>query len=240
MGQISNVVGTYGTDYQYRAEQAKKKQQTEAVERMDRTYGRTIGEPKLSEKAQEYYKKLKAKYSNMDFILVSPELKEEAEAKKGTYASSKELLVLIDSDKIEKMASDENFRKKYESILDGASMQMQQMKKELGSNADSVSSFGMTFDDKGNASYFAVIDKSLAAQKERITEKREEAAKEKKAEAKKEEETEKKRKGDTTTVTASSWKELLNKIEEIIFADSRERTLTMEEKAVGQSIDYTV
>ena len=27
MGQISNVVGTYGTDYQYRAEQTKKKQQ---------------------------------------------------------------------------------------------------------------------------------------------------------------------------------------------------------------------
>lgn len=239
MGQISNVVGTYGTDYQYRTEQTKKKQQTGAVERMDHTYGRTIGEPELSEKAQEYYKKLKAKYSNMDFILVSPELKEEAEAKKGTYASSKELLVLIDSDKIEKMASDENFRKKYESILDGASMQIQQMKKELGSNADSVSSFGMTFDDKGNASYFAVIDKSLAAQKERIAEKREEAAKEKKAEAKKEEK-ESKRKGDTTTVAASSWQELLNKIEEIISADRRNRTLTTEEKAVGQSIDYTV
>lgn len=247
MGQISNVASNYAADYQYRAEQTKKKQQTGAVERMDRTYGRTIGEPELSEKAQEYYKKLKEKYSNMDFILVSPELKEEAEAKKGTYASSKELLVLIDSDKIEKMASDENFRKKYESILDSASMQMQQMKSELGGNADAVSSFGMTFDDKGNASFFAVVDKSLAAQKERITEKREEAAKEKKAEAKKEaaeaakeKKAEAKKNADTTTVTASSWQELLNKIEELLSDGRGERILTTAEKAVGQSIDYTV
>ena len=74
--------------------------------------GRTIGDPVLSDKAQKYYEKLKAKYSNMDFILVSPEKKEEAESKKGMYQSSKELLVLIDSDKIEKMAEDEEYRAK--------------------------------------------------------------------------------------------------------------------------------
>lgn len=244
MSQISNVAGNYGADYQYRTEQAKKKQQTGATERMDRTYGRTIGEPELSDEAKEYYKKLKAKYSNMDFILVSPEAKAEAEAKKGTYASTKELLVLIDSDKIEKMATDENYRRKYESILDGAMIQTQQMKKELGSNADAVTSFGMTFDDKGNASFFAVVDKSLAAQKERITERKAEAAKEKKAEAKKEAQEAKDKRGekssDVTTITASSWQELLQKIQETLSSDGMGKTKTAAEKAVGQSIDYAI
>ena len=241
MSQMSNVTGTYGTEYQSRTEQTRKKQQTAAVERMDRNYGRVIGEPELSDTAKEYYEKLKKKYSGMDFILVSPEMKQAAEARKGSYLSSKELLVLIDSDKIEKMATDENYRRKYESILDTAMVQTQQMKKDLGSNAEAVTSFGLTFDDKGNASFFAVVDKSLAAQKERITEKKAEAAQEKKTEAKKE--AKNKRGGkdsEVTTLTASSWQELLQKIQETLASDGTGKNLTAEEKALGQSIDYTI
>lgn len=241
MSQMSNVTGTYGTEYQSRTEQTRKKQQTAAVERMDRNYGRVIGEPELSDTAKEYYEKLKKKYSSMDFILVSPEMKQAAEARKGSYLSSKELLVLIDSDKIEKMATDENYRRKYESILDTAMVQTQQMKKDLGSNAEAVTSFGMTFDDKGNASFFAVVDKSLAAQKERITEKKAEVAQEKKTEAKKE--AKNKRGGkdsEVTTLTASSWQELLQKIQETLASDGTGKNLTAEEKALGQSIDYTI
>lgn len=241
MSQMSNVAATYGTEYQSRTEQTRKKQQTGAVERMDRNYGRVIGEPELSDTAKEYYDKLKKKYANMDFILVSPEMKQAAEAKKGSYFSSKELLVLIDSDKIEKMAADENYRRKYESILDTAMVQTRQMKQDLGSNAGAVTSFGMTFDDKGNASYFAVVDQSLAAQKERITEKKAEAAQEKKAEGKKE--TQKKqgeKDSEVTILTASSWQELLQKIQESLAADGTGKTLTAAEKALGQTIDYTV
>lgn len=244
MSQMSSIAGTYGTEYQSRTEQTKKKQQNAAVERMDRNYGRVIGEPELSDTAKEYYEKLKKKYSNMDFILVSPEMKQQAEAKKGSYLSSKELLVLIDSDKIEKMATDENYRRKYESILDSAMVQTQQMKKDLGSNAGAVTSFGMTFDDKGNASFFAVVDKSLAAQKERITEKKAEVAEEKKAEAKKEAKEAKNKRGgkdsEVTTLTASSWQELLQKIQETLASDGTGKTLTVAERALGQSIDYTV
>lgn len=58
------------------------------------------------------------------------------------YASSKELLVLIDSDKIERMAEDEEYRKKYEGILSNATSQMQIMKQKLGTNANKVSSLG--------------------------------------------------------------------------------------------------
>ena len=40
-------------------------------EKSSKVSGKTIGEPKLSDKAKEYYEKLKKKFSTMDFILVS-------------------------------------------------------------------------------------------------------------------------------------------------------------------------
>lgn len=251
----NSAAAAYAADSQYRVSQAAKSEAAEKTQAKKKVSGRTIGDPVLSEKAQKYYEKLKAKYSNMDFILVSPEKKEEAERNKGMYQSSKELLVLIDSDKIEQMAEDESYRKKYESILSGATAQMNQMKSSLGTSASRVSSFGMTFDDHGNASLFAVVDKSMAAQKERIKEKRAESAKEKKEAAKKAAEKkaeeakaadkngktkEKDRSSNQVTVTASSFEELLKKIEGVIFEDKADSVLTDAEKAVGRSVDYTL
>lgn len=255
MGQIgsNSAVGSYVADYQYRTEQAKKNETTKETgktEKKTKVSGRTIGEPVLSEKAAKYYEQLKAKYSNMDFILVSPDKKEEAESKKGLYQSDKELIVLIDSDKIEKMAEDEAYRKKYESILSNATAQVAQMKSSLGANGDSVSSIGMTFDDHGNASFFAVVDKSLAAQKERIAQKKEQRAEEKKnaqkkeaakkAEEKRAEASEKGERGDKVTVTASSLEELLKKIDTVIMESRADSVMTEAEKTVGSSIDYSV
>ena len=269
MSEISSnsALNSYAADYSYRTEHNKKtdsNKKADVTKEADKTTkkskvsGRTIGDPVLSDKAQKYYEKLKAKYSNMDFILVSPEKKEEAE-------SSKELLVLIDSDKIEKMAEDEEYRAKYEGILNNAASRLNQMKDSLGSKADSVSSFGMTFDDHGNASFFAVVDKSLASQRERIADKKEAAAKEKKkaqreaqekrAEEKKADRTDKKGKTDGTgkakdtektsdadkvTVSASSWEELLKKIDNVIYESRADSVMTKEEKAVGQSFDYSI
>ncbi len=280
MSEISSnsALNSYAADYSYRTEYNKKtdnNKKTDGTKETDKTTkkskvsGRTIGDPVLSDKAKKYYEKLKAKYSNMDFILVSPEKKEEAESKKGMYQSSKELLVLIDSDKIEKMAEDEEYRAKYEGILDNAASRLNQMKDSLGSKADSVSSFGMTFDDHGNASFFAVVDKSLASQRERIADKKEAAAKEKKkaqkeaqkeaqekrAEEKKADQTDKKGKTDGTgkakdtektldtdkvTVSASSWEELLKKIDHVIYESRADSVMTKEEKAVGGSFDYSI
>lgn len=276
MSEISNnsALNSYAEDYSYRTEYNRKtdnNKKTDGTKEMDKTAkksrvsGRTIGDPVLSDKAKKYYEQLKAKYSNMDFILVSPEQKEEAESKKGMYQSSKELIVLIDSDKIEKMAEDEEYRAKYEGILSNATSQLSQMKDSLGSKADSVSSFGMTFDDNGNASFFAVVDKSLAAQKERIADKKVAAAEEKKKAQKKTQEKraeerkadradknkkmdsadktnskEKSSDADKVTVSASSWEELLKKIDNVIYESRADSVLTKEEKAVGQSFDYSI
>ena len=193
---------------------------TTPVAKVSKKYGKQIGEPQLSEKAEKYYEKLKKKYGNMDFILVSADQKEQAEANAAKYGSNKSLIVLIDEDKIEKMAEDESYRKKYEGILDKATGQFAQMKESLGSNADSVKAFGMKFDDYGNASFFAVVDKSLAAQKDRIQQRHDQKVADKKAaekKAAKKEQQEKilekqKRPEDLVTVEASAWDELVQKI----------------------------
>lgn len=221
---------------------------TQPLAKMSKKYGKQIGEPQLSEKAEKYYEKLKKKYGNMDFILVSADQKEQAEANAAKYGSNKSLIVLIDEDKIEKMAEDESYRKKYEGILDKATGQFAQMKESLGSNADSVKAFGMKFDDYGNASFFAVVDKSLAAQRERIQQRHDQKVADKKAadkKAAKKEQQEKildkqKRPEDLVTVEASSWDELLQKINETVAMGRSDMVQTQAETYVGQQFDYTV
>ena len=68
---VSNLYSTYGT--QSRTDSAKASKTTG-------TYGKTIGNAKLSEEGAKYYQELKSKYSNMDFILVSKDQKANAQA----------------------------------------------------------------------------------------------------------------------------------------------------------------
>lgn len=204
-----------------------------------------IGEPKLSEKAQKYYDRLKKKFSNMDFILVSADMKEEAEANAGKYGSNKSLIVLIDDEKIEEMANDPATREKYEGVLRGATTQFAQMKQDLGSNADNVKAFGMKVNDNGTASYFAVVDKSLSAQKKRIEEKADKNREDKKKAERQERKEQLDGKyadnaKDEVTVTASSWDELLKKINDTIGEWYGNSVRTQQETWVGQQFDYTV
>lgn len=184
----------------------------------------------LSEKAQKYYEQLKKKFSNMEFVLVSAADKEKVAANAGSYANNKGMVVLIDTDKIEKMAEDEDYRKKYEGIIANAATQMAGLSSSLGTSSGSVKAYGMKFDDGGNASFFAVIDKSYAAQRERIAKKAEqksEDAKEAKKEAVKE-------------VTASSIEELLQKINDTLYDSMSDNVKTDTEKLYGQNFDFTV
>lgn len=135
------------------------------------TNGKTIGQPELSDKAKKYYEQLKKKYANMDFILVSEDMKAQAQANAGSYADANRMVVLIDTEKIERMAEDEEYRKQYEGIISGAASRISQFKNNLGASAGYVKTYGMKVNDGGNASFFAVVDQSMAAQRERITQK---------------------------------------------------------------------
>ena len=100
IGQVDTGVNTqYDTS-------TKKTSQTNT------SYGNTVGDPKLSDKAAKYYEQLKKKYSDMDFVLVSNDSVDGAEQKAAKYANANRTMVLIDADKIEKMAEDEDYRKK--------------------------------------------------------------------------------------------------------------------------------
>lgn len=242
-GVEENAARLYGTEMEKAADANKT-----ADTRKTGNYGRMIGQPKLSDKAAKYYEELKKKFSNMDFILVSADQKAAAQAQAGSYANPVRTVVLIDEEKLEKMAEDEAFRAKYEGIIRGAAAQMSQLKKSVGSNS-SVKGFGMQINDNGTASFFAVVDKSLAAQKDRIAkksaEKKETAKKDaKRAERKKQAEAlEESRKsgrtdGDYVTVTASSIDELMKKVDNVLYAAWSDRVQTNEERQWGQNIDF--
>lgn len=96
-------------------------------------YGNTIGDVKLSEEGAKYYEELKKKNSDKDFVLVSNDQVNGAEQKAAQYANPNRTLVLIDEDKIEKMATDDKYREKYENIIANADSQLDQMKQKLGS-----------------------------------------------------------------------------------------------------------
>lgn len=219
-----------------------------------RDSGKTIGNPKLSDEASKYYEKLKAKYSNMDFILVSKDQKEYAKSQAASYANANKMVVLIDEEKIERMATDEKYRKQYEGIIANAASGLSQLSTKLSSTGANVKGYGMQVNDNGVATYFAVLEKSSTAQKERIekkaAQKKEAARAEKKKTEKKEQEERLKRsdkdktsvKGsdDTVTITASSIDELLRKIQDQSQMFLSDVTQSSTEKQVGQRFDYSV
>ncbi|MCR5421212.1 MAG: DUF6033 family protein [Lachnospiraceae bacterium] len=156
-------------------------------------YGSTVGDVKLSDKAKDYYNKLKGKYHNMEFIAVSKDMKAQAQANAASYGNANKMVVLIDEEKLERMASDESFRKKYEGIIAGSQTKMAEARNSLASSGATIGNFGMSVDSAGKESFFATVEKSQDLQKKRIekkaAEKKAQKAKEhKKAEKKKRQE----------------------------------------------------
>lgn len=239
-GNTGNVAGA---DYA-----AYEADSVAAAKRKSANYGRTVGDPKLSDEGAKYYEHLKSKYSDMEFILVSDDQKEQAEANAAAYAKSGKTVVLINESKIEEMASDKEVRAKYEGIISNSRYQIKQMVENLKKSGANVKGCGMKFDDGGNAKFFAVLKKGSAAQKERIAKKAEQKKADKKAQKKKaeKEEAEERLKNkrthdsdsDTVTIYANSVEELMNKIGDYTFAERSDNTWTDEERMVGQSIDF--
>lgn len=216
--------------------------------------GKKIGDPKLSEEGAKYYEELKKKYSGMDFILVSADQKEQAKAQAGRYANPNRMVVLIDEEKIERMATDENFRKQYEAVIANASSKMSSLSANMAKTGANVKTYGIQVNDNGTASYFAVLDKANKAQRERITQRAEQKRSDKKEADKKareerlekahgrgkEKDVEDRWEKDTVTVSAGSMEELMQKIEDMQMAMWSDQVLTEEEKKHGQNIDYSL
>lgn len=153
-------------------------------------YGNTIGGVKLSDQAKDYYEKLKAKYHNLEFIAVSKDMKAQVQQNAASYGNANKMVVLIDEEKLERMATDESYRKKYEGIIAMSQSKLETAKNSLASSGANIKNFGMSVDSNGKESFFATVEKSQEQQKQRIekkaAEKKEQKAKEKKRAEKKE------------------------------------------------------
>lgn len=244
------------TAYTQAASQYQETNQSKSVSKKEETSdkkkvtsGRTYGDPELSEAGLKYYNSLKQKFGGMNFVLVSSDKKAEADAKKGSFAVAGKMTVLIDEEKIERMATDEKYRKQVEATISNASTGVNQLQQQLAKSGTKVNAFGMSIKKDGTAEFFAVMDKSFKSQSERLAKKREEAKKTKRDEAKKAkreeaakrlEERREEDDEETVTLTASSPEELLKKIQDYRFEMRSDSVQTEEEKQVGQSVDYTV
>ena len=225
-------------------------------------YGNTIGDVKLSDKAKDYYNQLKGKFHNMEFIAVSKDMKAQVQANAAAYGNANKMVVLIDEEKLERMATDESFRKKYEGIIAMSQSKMAEAKNSLTSSGASVKNFGMSVDSNGKESFFATVEKSQDLQKKRI-EKKAAKKKEQKAKEKKKAEKEareerlqkaKDKKTDKTadeedpqniddgkeyvTIEAKSMDELFSKVQKYSYSEALNRVFTDSERMVGGHVDF--
>ena len=204
----------------------------------------TVGDPKLSETAASYYEELKSKYADVEFVLVDNNHLDAAKEYTSSLVTSKSMIVLISEDEVEKMATDTNVRSQNEKLIEDAKAQMPDLLEQLKESGTEVKSFGIEFNKDGTASYFAVVDKSIAAQKERIENNLAEKRAEKKADEKvASEKTDTKRLGhkeNLTTVTASSIQDLIKKIKNVMYEAKADTIMTEQEKMVGQHFDFSL
>ena len=240
-----------------------KNEESKDAAKKTKVGGRTIGSPELTEKAAKYYEELKKKYGNLDFILVSKDQKEYAKANASKYSNPNKMVVLIDEEKIERMAEDEKFRKQYEGIISQGANGLTQLKNKLANMGLNVKSCGMNVYDNGATSFFATMDQSFKAQnktaqerlaKKKAAKKTEEKKAAKKAEEKKQQEkleasrAEKKEireefyesdDDNEVTFTADSIEDLISQIEK---ADNlyRRDILSSYERQVGRKFDSIV
>ena len=204
-------------------------------------YGTVIGNVELSDKAKDYYNKLKAKFGNMDFILVSKDMKSQVQANAAAYGNASKQVVLIDDEKIEKMATDESFRRKYEGIIAMSQAKLQEAKNSLTSSGASVNNFGLSVDANGKATFFATVEKAAEKAKDKkLAEKKaaEKKAAEKRAEESENEETTVADDKEYVQITAGSMEELIDKVSSYAYDNSERNVLTESEKSVGQKFDF--
>lgn len=198
----------------------------------------SIGNPRLTDTASKYYEELKAKYNDMEFVIVSDDQIENAKAQASNIASDKSMIVLISESELEEMATNKETRVKNEKLIEDVKTQMPDMLKQLKESGIEVKSFGIEIKD-GAVSFFAVLDKAAAAQKERIEAKQEEKLAEKKADAA-EKAKQPNKKEDLVTVSAGSIEELIKKLQDTAYEAKADNIQTAQEKFVGQSLDLSI
>lgn len=194
----------------------------------------------LSSAAKKLLKELHNTYGDTDFMIANYETEEEAASylSRGTGTYS----VLLTPEELEKMAADEDYKKKNLQTLDDAVAKLKDMKSQLGENGEDVKRVGVVIGDSGEVSYFAELEKTSEKQRERI-EKQRETKKEEAAKAEKEKREERLTDGSfiregakRTTLFADSVENLKDKIDKVDWSNVREDAYGPS----GRNFDFTV
>lgn len=220
MSNISNVTSTPSFAAANRSAVSKTKLED-----------RSIGNPKLSDTAKTYYDELQKKFGDAEIYVAGAEMEGSIEDKAQELAGkTNKTVVVVSQEELEKMATDKETRDRLEGAIADAKDQFAALKEKLGDQAEQVENFGVSIDENGQVSFFAVLKKQAAQQKEAA----ENAKEAKKAEAKEEDKAEK------VTLRAHGISELTKKIQDMIENWRTENVQTAEEKNLGQHIDFTV
>ena len=187
-------------------------------------------EVELSEAAKNLLAELKEKYGDIDFFVA--EFSTDEEAQYYHNQSTKKYSCVIDPKTLEEMAADEAVKEKYVGIIDTADEKFDQVKEELGEDADQIKRMGITVDKDCVVTYFAELTKQTVKMQEDLrhqqkVNREEKKEREEKAEKKKEEKEDKVDKKPETDkaegnpvnpnkVTASTIEELTAKLKELL------------------------
>ncbi len=232
-------VNTYNNAYEnvYATKQKDETKETSAAQK------RADTENKSSLLGQ-----LQDKYSNFDITAGTFSKKQVSSSSRGFQG------VMISSAYLSKAESDEATAKDLDEMLSGVESAYNWLKNAFAKDGLELVSCGYYIDENGKMGSYSVVEKKhsmfdgLTEQNEksadRIKEKQEKAreqkkADEKKAEKKKEEEKQVKSSKDKVVVVASSNEELLKKAKEAANG-TEEKSLTKEEKALGNNFDYSI
>lgn len=246
-----NGLGTYQNLTQNQIKNQKNSNKTnktnnrdKQAEKANRTNKSNVAQNvKLSDKAKALLEELKAKYTDMDFMVADYSSDEEAQE----YLSqgNKAFSVLIDPDDLEAMANDEQVKDKTLSLLDEARQNLTDLQSQLEEDGETnVKNLGVTINTDGKVSYFAELEKMSQSQKDRIEKIKENKAEEKTEADKKAARQEREERMDAlksdrfytnlpqidkhTTVQADTMEELLEKIRNVNWDDiPEEKTAPM-------------
>lgn len=191
----------------------------------------------LSDKAKALLQELKKTYNNADIYVAEYETDEEA----AEYLSrgSKDFSVLIDPEELERMAADDEVKKKNLNLLDESLGKLSEMKEELKETGreDEVVTLGVNIGKDGQVSYFAELEKSGERTKEFVDKMLEDK---KEADAEKADKVQDKynfEHSKRATVSANSVEELLEQIKNFNWDNVKEETSI---PMPGKNFDFTV
>ncbi len=234
-----NGIGSYNAMQKniYGAAAQSRKTAKADDKKTDETKKTNSNSVQLSDKAKALLQELKKTYNNADIYVAEYETDEEA----AEYLSrgSKDFSVLIDPEELERMAADDEVKKKNLNLLDESLGKLSEMKEELKETGreDEVVTLGVNIGKDGQVSYFAELEKSGERTKEFVDKMLEDK---KEANAEKADKVQDKynfEHSKRATVSANSVEELLEQIKNFNWDNVKEETSI---PMPGKNFDFAV